>query len=382
MKHYYMSHYQNLAQRAKELCEEKLRGSSIQAMLTYRAKSPESLQKKLENRNAKRIKHRGHGYENEDEIHEDVIDLAGMRIALYFPNQREVVAGVIEQTFDEVKWKPHPDPTDNDEQHRIKPRKDEEARDGRNVERYCPKFAGYEARHARVRFKDEDARKIKDLKPHNVVEIQVVSVLVHAWAEVEHDITYKSIFDGATRDEIVILDCLNGLIRSSELLLEQLHQLYKARITSAGCRFRHKYELGKFLFERIGESSMSTNVDEARLEILQKFLETVGKNTPQALGFALKELGFEADAGHCPNAKSADPQLNEIVERYKPDKLDQKKLTVLWDWFEKHEKQDQHSIFSFVFKISKMGVLRDLPLELIKLSRCSSPGWSSGEEGI
>ena len=90
---------------------------------------------------------------------------------------------------------------------------------------YRPRFAGYEAKHARVRLKKEQAErpsKLEDWKEYHVVEIQVVSVLGHAWAEVEHDIIYKtnSSFDTAPQDEMVLLDGLNGMVRCSGLLLD------------------------------------------------------------------------------------------------------------------------------------------------------------------
>jgi hypothetical protein len=52
-------------------------------------------------------------------------------------------------------------------------------------------------------------------------------------------------------------------------------------------------------------------------------------------------------------------------------------LEVLWHWFEKQTKQDNPSIFSFVFKISKVGLQRlkdseDIPRELKIFTRCNT----------
>lgn len=450
MRHYRIAHYEKLAVRAKEICNEKLDESKIQAIITYRAKASESLRKKLEERNKKRR------YANEEQIQNDIIDLAGVRIALYFPSQRDFVADLITEAFDHVDWRSHPNLNSSDQQH------------GTTDRGYRPKFGGYEAKHAVVSIKKDDTGTL-ELFPQDVVEIQIVSVLVHAWAEVEHDITYKNIFDKATIDERVILDCLNGLVRSSELLLDQLHQHYMARIASAKDSFRDEFQLGNFLFERI-DIDVPRDTVKTHLEMLRKFLEVVGKDTQKDLGQILDTLGFEADPDP-QNSKNPKLELQRISEKYlpfqpssymhlpfcimahilsiipykeecvaqhntatenskckillssiswlrelsepsvhveqafgeaemteeeraahdwlftgakrynilqgeEPDELDQKKLRVLWEWF---QKQDEHSIFSFVFRISKMGVLKD-PLVLSDLSWSSSSSECSDSE--
>jgi hypothetical protein len=66
----------------------------------------------------------------------------------------------------------------------------------------------------------------------------------------------------------------------------------------------------------------------------------------------------------------------QILRGEKVPEYEQGILEVLWHWFEKQTKQDNPSIFSFVFKISKMGLLRlkdceDIPRELKILTRCN-----------
>lgn len=62
----------------------------------------------------KLLKKRGRGFDNEKEILEKVIDLAGTRIALYVPSQKDIVKKLIEQTFKDVTWKDHPPTTSHD----------------------------------------------------------------------------------------------------------------------------------------------------------------------------------------------------------------------------------------------------------------------------
>ena len=118
-----------------------------------------------------------------------------------------------------MAWKDHPpttthDQRESDEQHQAA-RPGNLPHDGSSDRKkdspYRPRFAGYEAKHARVRLKKEQAErpwKLEDWKEYHVVEIQVVSVLGHAWAEVEHEIIYKinGSFDTAPQDEMVLLD--------------------------------------------------------------------------------------------------------------------------------------------------------------------------------
>jgi hypothetical protein len=67
----------------------------------------------------------------------------------------------------------------------------------------------------------------------------------------------------------------------------------------------------------------------------------------------------------------------QILQGEKVHEYEHEILEVLWYWFEKQTKQDNPSIFPFVFKISKMGLLRlkdseDIPRELKILTRCNN----------
>jgi ppGpp synthetase/RelA/SpoT-type nucleotidyltranferase len=56
-----------------------------------------------------------------------------------------------------------------------------------------------------------------------VIEIQVASVLMHAWAERDHDLVYKTLTSGpASREERCLLDATNGLVHTGEVFLQQL----------------------------------------------------------------------------------------------------------------------------------------------------------------
>ncbi|KAJ9633665.1 hypothetical protein H2199_007143 [Coniosporium tulheliwenetii] len=283
--------YRNLAKLAKNLCEKNLQDPPIQAIFTFRAKSEESLRRKLEQRNEKTP------YTSTEDICDDIVDLAGVRIAIYIPSQNVEVDEMIRRTFDvkEVKDGISEDRIDGVEEGKA----------------YQRRFAGYIAKHYRVQLRPGDA---DDSFLKTTVEIQVVSVLVHAWAEVGHDIEYKKIFGEASDGEKRILDCLNGLVRTGELLLEQLHDQFKSRIAAADRPFANKYELGTFLSMRVPQASMPQGNDGAKgsVSVLLRFLRALNMHTPRALGPQIEKVDFERK----PNTR-----MDHIKKTYHPFRL-------------------------------------------------------------
>lgn len=55
------------------------------------------------------------------------------------------------------------------------------------------RFSGYWARHYRVQLKDNLLQDTQKRYVNSKTEIQVASVLMHAWSEVEHDLVYVNI---------------------------------------------------------------------------------------------------------------------------------------------------------------------------------------------
>ncbi|KAF2255887.1 hypothetical protein BU26DRAFT_512837 [Trematosphaeria pertusa] len=217
-------YYKRLAKRVQVICRNNTR--DIQALITYRAKKKKSLRKKLENMNEKRLREGLPPFQTRQEIEEQLVDLAGVRIALYFPQEKQRVQEEIGNWFPSVVWKKKPGyskKTGEEGQYRSGqgPLEDSDscnadASTGTNENgSYNRVFAGYVADHFHVKIskiQSERPKKLEEWMEHHVVEIQVVSVLLHAWAEVEHDIEYKQIRAKAGNEEKVILDALNGSI--------------------------------------------------------------------------------------------------------------------------------------------------------------------------
>ena len=57
---------------------------------------------------------------------------------------------------------------------------------------------------------------------------------MHAWAEVEHDLTYKQKKGTVSYDEHESLDEINGLVLAGELSLQRLQRISELRIASEG----------------------------------------------------------------------------------------------------------------------------------------------------
>ena len=162
-----INHYEHLAQTCAYQCESALKRRGLRALVTSRAKRLDSLTSKVENRNKDKA------YQSIEEIYEDIVDLAGVRIALYFPGDREEIDSFVRSHFNVDHVKDFPEAL-------------------RHPGAYQKRFLGYVGRHYRLRLKPETLPPVDQHLAHYVIELQVGSVLMHAWAEVEHDLVYKS----------------------------------------------------------------------------------------------------------------------------------------------------------------------------------------------
>ena len=89
--------YQECASIVQDKLDSAIQDAGIKAVVSSRAKRPSRLGKKLEKRDES--KH----YQTFREIYDDIVDLAGVRVALYMPHDREAVGGIIQSMFTEVR---------------------------------------------------------------------------------------------------------------------------------------------------------------------------------------------------------------------------------------------------------------------------------------
>lgn len=234
-------YYQKLAQIISNKIEDQLFKRGIKAIVSFRAKKPERLYDKLISRNKKKK------YQNISEIFDDIVDLAGIRVSLYFPSEREVLDEIINEIFDVKLKKDFPDNT--------------------HTPKHNKRFSGYWATHYRVQLKHSSLTKRYQ---NTLAEIQVASVLMHAWSEVEHDLVYKPYSGDLSKEEFSILDEINGLVLAGEIALERLQSAMAIR-TEKSAKIDDKYELTNYIINKFKNKG---NVKFGNTFLINNFLKT------------------------------------------------------------------------------------------------------------
>lgn len=141
------------------LLREMLRHNGVIVhTIDHRVKAEESAKRKIETA------------DGDYTAYEDLHDLLGLRITCYFADEVERVAEIIDTQF------------------RADPSKSED-----KMDRLGPKEFGYRSVHRVAWLGDDRATlaeysRFKDLR----FEVQIRTVLQHAWAEIEHDLGYKA----------------------------------------------------------------------------------------------------------------------------------------------------------------------------------------------
>ncbi|MDU6410078.1 MAG: RelA/SpoT domain-containing protein [Yersiniaceae bacterium] len=216
--------YQNLSLNVESKIKNYLSKAGIRAIVSSRAKSMTRLDVKLEDRDKKK------NYKHVNEIYDDIVDLAGVRVALYFPGDMKLVEEIIGKNFKIHKAKKFP-----------------ESLQKKTIGTYTKVFDGYSAAHFRVSLNDE-TRYAKN----HCVEIQVASVLMHAWSEVEHDLVYKPLQGELSNEELMILDEINGLVLSGNIALERLQKAGLHRVNDESNKiFLNHYDFASFILLRM-----------------------------------------------------------------------------------------------------------------------------------
>ena len=151
--------YQDLTQVVENLLKGILQLKEINVhSITARVKDRASLKKKVSREDDKYTKL------------EDITDLAGIRIITYFADQVDLIAGIVEQEFQVDR---------------------ENSVDKRIL--IDPEKFGYLSIHYVVQLPANRLQLIEYQRFEGCkVEIQIRSILQHTWAEIEHDLGYKT----------------------------------------------------------------------------------------------------------------------------------------------------------------------------------------------
>ena len=179
--------YQKLEQDVTDIITTLLEVNHIKiSNMTLRIKSEEALKNKVLSK-AK--------YNHLDEI----TDILGCRIVTLFESDVDKIFSLLEKTFEIVEI------VDKRKKHRVN-----------RIE------FGYTSLHLVVKFTDSRCALVEYQKYKNILfEIQIRTVLQHAWAEVEHGLGYKSYFE----PPMEIKRKLNRLAATLEILDEEFESI-------------------------------------------------------------------------------------------------------------------------------------------------------------
>lgn len=278
-----------------QVLDSNLQSAGIRAIVTSRAKNPTRLETKVRQRNSKKL------YATIEDVYNDIVDLAGVRVALYFPAEREEVGRIIKSIFASVA-DPKEFPTEA----------------ANTQPTYSKRFSGYWATHYRVCLPETLLNESQKRYAEAKIEIQVASVLMHAWSEVEHDLVYKPMQGQLSEDEYAILDELNGLVLTGEIALERLQRAGDVRVSKHDLEYTNHYDLASSLLEMAREELAGLNIHESvigRVDLLFYLLKDLKLNTPEQLAKYVAALHTDFESR--PLAEQViDQLLSEDAVRY------------------------------------------------------------------
>lgn len=255
--------YETIRKSVKRTLKALVDDAGIMAIVSARVKDPDRLKEKLLDR------YKEAKYSSHNDIIADIPDFVGARIALYFPNDKEKIEALLSRSFNIEKIKTFPN-------------------EQRRYEGYNRCFSGYHATHFRVRFKNPPETCLGN----PLVEIQVASLLMHAWSEVEHDLAYKNKKGIVSFDEYESLDEINGLVLASEISLQRLQRLSQARIESGKKIIEDHYQLAAYLGEKAFAKTKNRNIYLGDVETLFQLLFEKKRLTRQKLDNDLLQVDF------------------------------------------------------------------------------------------
>ncbi|KAI1480170.1 hypothetical protein F4774DRAFT_425274 [Daldinia eschscholtzii] len=176
-------------------------------------------------------------FENTESMLNALHDFGGARVCVYFPGDVEKVMSFLRRSESikiiQISQKTQ-GTADMDELRKY----DLEEKPARSESL----FTGYRATHVTVELLG-DAVPEWHRGSHYKVEIQIGTVVMHAWSQIEHDIIYKSGENEPSDEERGILDLFNGIVIAGEAALKQL----------AGCNARKERDRSR------EDSAIATN---------------------------------------------------------------------------------------------------------------------------
>lgn len=299
--------YDRMAEAVLNNVKTLLDAGGIMAIVSARAKDPDRLRGKLY-----RLE-RDHKapFKSKTEIAEKLHDLVGIRIALYFPEDSARIRSMLGSRFTLLQ------------NHKVFPpevpgvaelmSRGRTAYERRIYPGYSSRrFDGYHATHYYIQVSGGAEEVIAE----PIVEIQVASVLMHAWSEVEHDLAYKKMTGDVSREEYECLDEINGLVIAGEIALNRLSRLSKRRSRMAA-ELDSPYALKNYLamwLEEKTEQPESAAGEEDMINVKQLFemYQAADVLSSAELEYRLRRLGKDV-----PDAVA--PLVQKLVDQFSED---------------------------------------------------------------
>ncbi|KAJ5666761.1 RelA/SpoT [Penicillium macrosclerotiorum] len=259
---YKQNEYEDLAKRAADSCKHVLLENDIPHQIWSRGKDPESLRKKLEQR-----EHKNGTYRTLEHIYNDIVDLAGARIILDRWEDRDSVNAIIYQIFEVKK------------------------------EEYKKEESGYEAVHYRVYLKQGGylrGSNMTEMRP--LVEIQVQFLYMAQWAKVEHSSRYKT----SVEPNQALENSLDNLVQIAHLherFARQTREERRRQEAKQKEKFSDVNHVGHYLKKWIRDSKNAAHWAKDEVEAkntgsataLTIFLDAREWRTPESLNQLLQE---------------------------------------------------------------------------------------------
>ncbi|MFA5954263.1 MAG: RelA/SpoT domain-containing protein [Patescibacteria group bacterium] len=185
------AYFDTLARQCAEKCKYILKQEGIDAHVTHRAKDPGSLREKIKDRAQTKV------YSTETDIRNDITDLAGVRISLLYFDDFAEMQRLLENVFTVRKIKKH------------------------------------QARIITTNLLVEPLTSTDIttvVNKNDLVEIQITSVLLGAWADIQRGIEYKPRVSATAKNILTKkLDLLRTQVLDSERLVSGIYGMYRQR---------------------------------------------------------------------------------------------------------------------------------------------------------
>jgi len=317
-------YFDQVARHAAQMLEGQLIAAGIRSIVTSRAKAVDRLEAKVRERAARK------NYASVEAIFDDIVDLAGMRVAMYFPGDHAHIDNIIRSLFDLVSDPiTFPDPA--------------------TPPKYKKRFCGYLATHYRVQLKETVLDEAEKHHAEARLEIQLASVLMHSWAEVEHDLVYKPRQGELSEEEYTILDELNGMVLAGELALERLQKAGETRVAAGARRFSNHYDLASHLLSTVGNLKGTSIGATAlgRIDLLYELLIYLSFATPEHLKRYIASVNTELEKRPLSD-QIIDQLLAEDKSRYTVYENLRARRPVAGPAREGPGREDQRSVDSFL----------------------------------